>query len=117
MNLSNVIAKWRQEAELLRRHGAVEAAATKEADALELEQFEQQYQLEHLTLASAALESGYTAAHLSALVANGSIPNVGRKHAPRILRRDLPRKPAPRSRTLVGQPDLVGRVLSSGGKS
>ncbi len=47
---------------------------------------------ELLTLRQAARESGYSADHLGRLVKTGAIPNAGRPHAPRILRRDLPRK-------------------------
>jgi len=47
-----------------------------------------------LTLRDAARESGYTADHLGRLVRNGTLPNVGRKHSPRVRACDLPRKPA-----------------------
>jgi hypothetical protein len=47
---------------------------------------------ELLTLRQAARESGYSADHLGRLVKTGAIPNAGRPHAPRIRRRDLPRK-------------------------
>ena len=49
-----------------------------------------------LTLAQAALESGYSASHLGRLVRSDTIPNVGGPNAPRIRRKDLPRKVAPR---------------------
>lgn len=45
-----------------------------------------------LTLREAAGESGYSPDHLSRLVREGRLPNVGRKHAPRVLRSDLPRR-------------------------
>ncbi len=45
-----------------------------------------------LHLRDAARESGYSADHLGRLVREGKIPNVGRPHAPRIRRGDLPRK-------------------------
>jgi hypothetical protein len=45
-----------------------------------------------LTLKQAATESGFSARHLSRMVAAGQIPNHGRKNAPRVLRKDLPRK-------------------------
>lgn len=48
---------------------------------------------ELLTLTQAAHESGYTREHLSRLVRDGKIPNVGRPNAPRIRRSSLPRKP------------------------
>jgi len=46
-----------------------------------------------LNLQQAAEESGYSADHLGRLVKDGEIPNAGRTKAPRILRKDLPRKP------------------------
>jgi len=46
-----------------------------------------------LTLPQAAAESGYSADHLARLVREQPALNAGRKHAPRIRRRDLPRKP------------------------
>jgi hypothetical protein len=49
---------------------------------------------EVLSLSTAARESGYSVDRLQKLVADGSIPNAGRKGKPGIRRRDLPRKPA-----------------------
>ena len=47
---------------------------------------------EELTLAESELASGYSKRRLSELIADGTIPNLGRKGAPRIRRADLPRK-------------------------
>jgi len=47
---------------------------------------------ELLTLDQAVSESGYSLDHLRHLVADGTIPNAGRKGAPRIRRADLPRR-------------------------
>jgi hypothetical protein len=47
---------------------------------------------ELLTLTEAACRSGYTREHLGRLVASGTIPNAGRRNAPRIRAADLPRK-------------------------
>jgi hypothetical protein len=87
--LSGLPALWRARAELMRRHGALEAAATCDACAQELEAAAQRDGGEVLTLGQAAAESGKSAGHLARLVRSGSIPNAGRKHAPRILRRHL----------------------------
>lgn len=38
-------------------------------------------------------ESGFSVGHLYRMVGTGQIPNAGRKGAPRIRRRDLPRRP------------------------
>lgn len=49
---------------------------------------------ETLTLEEAARESGYSVAHLARLIQRGTIPNAGRKYAPRILRTNLPLRAA-----------------------
>jgi hypothetical protein len=118
MDTSALIERWRREADLLRRHGAVEAAATKEADARELEAFTEEYQLQTLSLAEAAAISGFSASHLGLLVNRGAIPNRGKPGGrPKIARKDLPKK-APRVQTPLprrpdGTPDLVGAVIPS----
>jgi hypothetical protein len=48
---------------------------------------------ETVTLAEAHRLGGYSADRLQHLVASGQIENVGRKHRPRIRRRDVPVKP------------------------
>jgi hypothetical protein len=50
-----------------------------------------------LTLSQAADASGYSADHLGRLIREGRLANVGRAGAPRVSRRDLPRKIGPRS--------------------
>jgi hypothetical protein len=47
---------------------------------------------EVLTLAEASQLSGFSAEHLSRLVRDGRLANVGRKGAPRVRRGDLPLK-------------------------
>jgi hypothetical protein len=44
-----------------------------------------------LTLAAAAAESGLSVDHLGKLIRDGTIPNAGRKGAPRIRSADVPR--------------------------
>ncbi|HVS61812.1 MAG TPA: helix-turn-helix domain-containing protein [Gemmatimonadaceae bacterium] len=48
---------------------------------------------ETLTIAEAAARSGYSQDHIRRLIRNGTIPNVGKRRAPRVLATDLPRKP------------------------
>jgi hypothetical protein len=86
-------AKWRHEADAMRHRNAIvegaalceemlddfEAVVVGEADAV-------------LNLQQAAAESGYSADYLGTLVRKGEIPNAGRPNAPRIRRRELPRK-------------------------
>ncbi len=45
-----------------------------------------------LNMKDAAAASGYSAEYLGRLVRDGKIANAGRPKAPKILRRDLPRK-------------------------
>lgn len=46
-----------------------------------------------LSLTEAARESGYSVGHLGREIRAGRIQNAGREKAPKIRRRDLPRKP------------------------
>lgn len=48
-----------------------------------------------LGLTAAAEESGYSARQLSRMVRDGTLKNVGRPNAPRLLRSQLPRKAQP----------------------
>jgi hypothetical protein len=87
----------------------VEAALRAESDAA-------------LTLAEAAAESGLSSDHLGRLVRRGKVPNVGRKHAPRIARGALPRKarvagsrPMPYDPAADARSLLAGRPQSNGG--
>jgi hypothetical protein len=110
-------ARWREEAQLLRRCGAHEAATTREACANELETHEENHASELLTLDEAARESGYHKDSISRMITEEKIPNAGTKGAPRVRRRDLPKKPpsAPPSRTSIGGPNLVGASLAHQG--
>jgi hypothetical protein len=111
-----LVSAWRARAEGLRPY-APAAAAAFECAAEDLEQQVAGAAMEALSLTQAAVESGYSADHLGRLVAKGQIPNAGRPNAPRILRRDLPRKaanlppPAPPV-TLVGAtPRQIARAV------
>lgn len=48
---------------------------------------------EDFTLKEAAIVTGYSTGHLGRMIRRGKIPNAGRKTAPRIKGRHLPRKP------------------------
>lgn len=82
---------WRQRAEGLRRYSEPAANAYEDA-ASELEQALQALGEVTLTLVQAARECGYSTDHLGSLVRKGTIPNAGRRDAPRIRRSDLPTK-------------------------
>ena len=103
--LRTLIAKWRQETEILRQNGALGSAQVKVRDANELEEVVRAAEFEMLTLMKAAQESGYAYSTLQQRVADGSIPNAGTKSKPRIRRCDVPRKIKPRG------PDLAGEIL------
>lgn len=82
---------WRSRAEELRPYAPAAAEAFLRA-AAELEAALREAADAALTLTEASRESGYSARRLRELVAEGQVPNAGRKHAPRIRRADLPRK-------------------------
>jgi hypothetical protein len=106
MSLEGLTRKWRTRADELRPYTAPTAAAFERA-AAELEEALTSYLMQPLTLAQAEAESGYSRDHLARKVRNGAISNAGRRRAPRILRRDLPRK-ATNLRTTEPPPTLFG---------
>src|SRR6266516_813092 len=90
---SGVVARWRAEADVLRRRGAEALAVSLESCAQERERWAQEYALEALTLDQAAAESGYSYSALQHMVADGKVKNAATPgHRPRIRRSDLPRK-------------------------
>ena len=110
-------ARWREEAQLLRRCGAHEAATTREACADELQTYEESHSSELLTLDEAATESGYHKDSIARMMSEGKVPNAGVKGAPRCRRRDLPKKPrsAPLSPACAPGPQLVQAALAEQG--
>lgn len=84
-------AAWRERAELLRRHGAMEASQTTSQLADELEATLRTSAMDPLTLSGAAEVSGLSIDTIGRMVRDGRLANVGRKHAPRVRRGDLPR--------------------------
>jgi hypothetical protein len=103
-------AAWRERAAEMRRYGAEPQAVTLDAVAAELEAALRAEADEELTLAEAAAESGYSSERLRRKVADGEIPNAGRKGAPRIRRGDLPRKATTRAAT----PEAVAARIVAG---
>ena len=88
--------RWREDAATLRAYGKEDAAKAAELHAEQLLEAVREAQDVALTLTEASNESGYSKRRLRELVAEGAIPNAGRKNAPRIRRGDLPRKPGTR---------------------
>jgi len=93
--LRDLADRWREEAELYERDGALVRAGTLlRRMASELTQALDRWWLEELTLEQAAEEKGRSYDTIQRRVATGDLPNVGRKHRPRIRRADLYRKDA-----------------------
>lgn len=91
--LSALALQWRKEAGQLReRYGLESLAQLCEVHARELAAAVSRHEAEVLTLSAAAEHSGYSTSHLRALIADGTLSNVGRKGSPRLLRGELPRK-------------------------
>lgn len=111
MTTHPLVVAFRCKAELLAKCGAPQVAHVWRLAADELEAHEQAHWLESLTLKEAAIESGYSEAHLSRLIAERRVENTGKKGAPRLRRSDLPKKPSPPPLTSSGAPDLVQLVL------
>lgn len=106
---------WHSEATLLRRRGAALQAEVLESCATDLEAWVREHDLEALTLEQAATESGYSYSALQKKVADGELTNVGKKHAPRIRRGDLPRKTArPLTTNGIAEVALAARIRRVG---
>ena len=97
MNLAELPAEFRAKAADVRMNAAAEQAAyVWERAADRLEEVLRAHSLEPLTLAEAAIESGYSRDHLRRQIREGRIPNAGEPGAPLLLRCHLPRKPGHR---------------------
>ncbi len=93
MSHDDVLARWRRRREEWTRLGVQVDGAKVAAEVLaDLEALLAAARDVPLTLHEAAQESGYSGDHLGRLVRAGRIPNAGRPYAPRIRRRDLPRR-------------------------
>jgi hypothetical protein len=104
----DLVAGWRARAELFRKHGVEQAAATIEVLAVELEAVLQADDGRCLTLRQGSEESGYSVEHLARLVREGKLANVGRKYAPRVRRGDLPKRVPKHSDSDVAHSDDTG---------
>jgi|SRR5665213_717956 len=90
--LTSLAERWRTDAATLESYGDTQVAKVVRQLADDLEAGLRDDGAELLTLASAERESGYSRDRLRHMVADGDVPNAGRKGAPRIRRGDLPRK-------------------------
>ena len=94
MRPADLPTTWRSRADELEPYAPPVAQAFRRA-AEELGEALREAADVELTLSEAARESGYSPRRIRELVAEGRLVNCGRKHAPRIRRADLPRKPRP----------------------
>lgn len=106
---NSLAERWRADAETLERYEDFRTGKVLRGCADDLEMAMRSVAGEALSLKEAARESGYSADRLGHMIAEGLIPNAGRKGSPRIRRGDLPRKnktagafdPAAKARELV----------------
>ena len=115
--LGGLISGWRTSAKLFREHEQATTAVAYERCADALEDVLAQENEAPLNLQEAAAESGYSPDHLGRLVREGQIPNSGKPGAPRVARKDLPRKldVAPRSpRTQIDRTQIVRSAINEG---
>jgi len=93
MTLAELRDMWSMRRDEWRRFGVqVDGVRIAEEILSELESLDASSE-QLLTLVEAAAESGYAADTLGRLVREGRIPNAGRPNAPKIRRRDIPKKP------------------------
>jgi hypothetical protein len=109
MRTGDLPGAWRRRAEELAPYAPGAATAWARA-AAELEAAEREGANEVLSLADAARESGYSHRRLRELMADGTVPNVGRKYSPAIRRADLPKRPR-RSGPAAYDPDADAQRL------
>jgi len=102
--LEELAGQWRARAQELRSWGGDAPAKALERAAADLEAALGAKCDEVLNLEQAAQESGYSADHLRHLVADGTVPNAGRRGAPRVRRGDLPTRPG-KARSSTYDPD------------
>lgn len=93
--------KWRAKACVLQEYGDDQAANICELHASELERWWHEDQREPVTVAEAAALSGFSQSHLFHCIEDGTLPNAGRRGAPRIRRSDVPKKLGTRPQGLI----------------
>ena len=118
MDTAEFLAKWSAESHAMRQRGTlVQGAALLDEVLRDFDAVTRGHGDETLNLVEAAHDSGYSADYLGTLVRQGKIANAGRANAPRIRRRDLPRKAcrlpsrAPSLRLLGATPGQIARAV------
>ena len=108
--------EFRAEAAVLRAWGSISAAEAAETAASRIEAAMREWERQVLSVADAAIESGYSVAHLRRLVHEGRLRNVGEDRRLKIRRSELPRKASGEPHKLTqGEPDLAAQVLRARG--
>jgi len=108
--IADLVEKWERDASVMEDYADARGAAVCRLHVAELREAVRAWHEEVLTLAQAALESGYTEDHLRHLVSDGEIANAGRKGSPRIRRRELPIKKK-RQRAAGPSPEKAAAVI------
>jgi hypothetical protein len=115
--LTRLTEQWVAVVELLRRYGAEGEARALERAITDVREAISRADEELLTLTAAALESGYSRDYLGELLRKRPELNAGRPNAPRIRRRDVPRKAsalpsAPALRMVPGTRTQIARAVA-----
>ena len=96
--LEQLRSDWEAAAAAAEKIGDTRGATIYRALLLDVTQRAESAGDELLDLEAAARESGYSRQRIRKLIASGELPNAGRKGAPAVRRRDLPRKPGAKQR-------------------
>ena len=113
--VAELLQKWEDHAATMEQYSDARGAAVCRLHVAELKEAVRAEANTSLTLSEAARESGYSEDYLRHEVSDGKIPNAGRKGSPRILKRDLPRKPR---RMLTGaSPEAVAAEILAGSRA
>lgn len=107
----DLVQRWRDDAEVLRRHGRGDQADRLERRADEVERALRDRRYQELTVAEVAEIGGYSESRLRTLLSEGKIENVGEPGAPRIRRADVPRKPGGGAPREDGNVSVAERAL------
>jgi hypothetical protein len=100
MRLEDLITKWEAtRIECQKLHAMVDGAGLCELVIADLQTLEASLSSEVLTLRAASERSGYSAEHIGRMIREGTLANMGRKHAPRVLASQLPRRAQPVARS------------------
>ena len=111
--LAELMRKWEHDASTLEEYSDARGAEVCRLHIAELREAIRAEEEQPLTVSQAAAESGLSADYLRHKVADGDIPNAGQKGAPRIRRRDLPRKRRGRLAVGVSPERVAADILGS----